>query len=245
MASAAASHASFPTTHWTQVHAVQHGAEGDAAKAMEELCRDYWFPIYAYLRQQGHGAHDAEDLTQLFFQQLLTGEDLLRAREDTGRLRSYLLGVLKRLVSDDARRAGTLKRGGGVPHLSLDISEDAEERYAVEFQEDWTPELLFERAWAHGLLAKVREKLRTSYALGARAEHFGLLLPYLMLGQEPPSYRELGIQIGSSEAAARILIHRLRVKFGDLLREEVTLTVLKPEEIAGEMAWLRSVLSGS
>lgn len=235
-------HADFPTTHWTLVQAVQHGSPEDAARAMEELCKGYWYPIYAFLRRSGHAAHDAEDLTQAFFQRLITEGGLLEAEKQGGRLRSWLLGVLKHLLSDHFRHLGTKKRGGSVPHISFDEMA-AEDRYTHEPQMESDPDAFFTHVWAQDLLAGVREKLRAAYESAGRKDVFDLLLPYLMWDKEPPSGREIAEKIGSSEVATRILIHRLRVKFRTLLKDEVARTVLTPEEIPGELAWLQGVLA--
>lgn len=232
----------FPTTHWTLVRAVQGGVSGEAERAMEELCRSYWYPIYAFLRRSGHGSADAEDLTQAYFQRLITEEALLLAQQEHGRLRSYLLAVLKRFLSDHGRHHRAQKRGGGVPHLSFD-EMGAEERYALEPRDVRDPEWIFTHAWAHELLTGVREKLRVAHATVGRAEVFETLVPFLMIDNDPPSHREIAQKIGASEPATRILIHRLRVKFRGLLRDEVARTVLAPEEIPGELVWLKGVLA--
>lgn len=236
------SNAAFPTTHWTLVQAVQGGDPESAARAMEELCRGYWYPIYAFLRRSGHREMDAQDFTQAFFHRLITEEAILTARPENGRLRSYLLGVLKRLLSDQGRYRATQRRGGRIPHVSFDAME-AEERYACEPMDAEDPETVFCRAWANDLLSGIRGKLRAVYETAGRSEVFDLLLPFLMWENEPPSHREIAEKIGSSETATRILIHRLRVKFRSLVREEVARTVLIPGEIPGEMEWLQSVLA--
>ncbi len=239
----ASRYAEFPTTHWTLVQAVQGGNAEDAARAMEELCKGYWYPIYAFLRRSGHAAHDAEDLTQAFFQRLMTQDALMCAQQEAGKLRSWLVGVLKHQLSDHFRHLGTQKRGGGIPHVSFDEMA-AEERYTLEPQTESDPEAFFTQVWAQDLLASVRSRLREAYEAAGRKEVFDLLLPYLMWDKEPPSGREIAEKIGSSEVGARILIHRLRVKFRTLLKEEVARTVLAPEEIPGELAWLQGVLAG-
>lgn len=241
-AAAVSQYAEFPLTHWTLVRAVQSGTAEEAARAMEELCKSYWYPIYAFLRRTGRSAPDAEDLTQEFFHKLVTTDALQSATPEAGKLRSWLLAVLKRMLSDDARHHATQKRGGGIAHVSFD-EMGAEERYALEPQDNRDPEWLFTRTWAHELLAGVREELRVAHAAAGRPEVFSLLLPFLILDKDPPSHREIAQKIGSSEAGARILIHRLRVKFRGLLQNEVARTVLTPEEIPGEMAWLQGVLA--
>lgn len=238
----ASRYADFPDTHWTLVRAVQSGNAEEAARAMEELCKGYWYPIYAFLRRSGRSAHDAEDLTQAFFHRLMTEDALQSAQREAGKLRSWLVGVLKHLLSDTARHDAAKKRGGGVSHVSFDEMA-AEERYASEPHAESDPDALFTHVWAQDLLASVRGRLREAYEAAGRREIFDLLLPYLMWDHEPPSGREISEKIGSSEIATRILIHRLRVKFRTLLREEVARTVLTPEEIPGELAWLQSVLA--
>ncbi len=183
----------------------------------------------------------AEDLTQAFFQRLITEKAIHSAQEGEGKLRSWLLGVLKHLLSDQARHHRAQKRGGGVSHIAFEAM-GAEDRYLHEPVDNHDPEWLFTHAWAEELLAGVREKLRAAHAAAGRADTFDLLLPFLMLDEEPPSHREIAGKLGSSEMAARLLIHRLRVKFRSLLREEVARTVLRPEEVSDELAWLRGVL---
>lgn len=235
-------HAAFPTTHWTLVQAVQGSDPNAAAHAMEAMCKSYWYPIYAFLRRSGHDKQNAEDLTQAFFERLVAEDSISSVRKEIGKLRSFLLGVLKRLISDQNRYDNAQKRGGGVTHISFEEMA-AEERYACEPQDTRDPEWIFTHAWAHELLAGVREKLREAFAATGRAGVFEIVLPFLMWDNEPPSHKEIALKLGSSEAGTRILIHRLRTKFRDLLREEVACTVLTPSEIPDELAWLQSVLA--
>ena len=235
--------AAFPVTHWTLVHAAQGEDAEDAERAMEDLCNGYWYPIYAFLRRSGRSAPDAEDLTQEFFQELVAGDALHSARRDAGKLRSYLLAILKRQLSDQIRHDSAQKRGGTKTHVSFDALA-ASERYELELEEHDDPDSLYTHAWAQDLLAGVREKLRAAYQVVGREGVFDILLPFLMWDNEPPSHREIANQIGSSEAGSRIVIHRLRTKFRELLKNEVGLTVRTPDEIPEELAWLQSVLVG-
>ncbi len=232
----------FPTTQWTLVQVVQGGSPEDAAKAMEAICAGYWYPIYAFLRRSGHGLHDAEDLTQAFFARIISEEAMQTVRREHGKLRSYLLGVLKRVLADHLRHALAEKRGGGRPHVSFDQMA-AEERYAHEPQDTRDPEWLFTRAWAHEIFSGVQQRLRIAFTETGRAEAFEALLPFITCDTEPPSQRDVAEKLGKTEVAAGVMIHRLREKFRTLLREEVANTVLTPEEIPGEMAWLQEMLS--
>jgi len=233
--------AEFPTTHWTLVTRVRHGGEIRRA-ALEELCSLYWYPIYAFLRRRGYPQHDAEDLTQGFFLKVLDDESLNAADPDKGRLRTHLLQHLKRHLADRKRMDGALKRGGAAMTIAFEAM-NAEERYRHEPQDRRDPEWLFTRAWAHELLASVREQLRDDFADAKRPRIFEALLPFLLLDDDPPSYHDVAARLGATEVSVRLMVSRLRAKFRGLLRDEVARTVASPEEAAAEFEWLRSVLS--
>jgi RNA polymerase sigma factor (sigma-70 family) len=231
----------FPTTHWTLVNVVQGKDPKQAAQALEEICSRYWYPVYAFLRRSGRSAEDAEDLTQMLFHQLLEDDSLSQVRQDRGRLRNFIIGVLKRLLSDQARSHRTAKRGGGLTLVSLDeMSPD--ERYLHEPAASHSPEHLYDRAWALQLLESVREKLRASFINNHRLAEYECLEPYLGWDDAPAPYAELGQRLGSSETAARVLVHRLRKKFRQLLEAEISRTVVNEEDIARELEWMREVL---
>lgn len=232
----------FPTTHWTLVRAVQAGSEEEAATALEALCKGYWYPIYAYLRRSGHSSEDAEDLTQEFFTQIVSGDTLQRARQEAGRLRSFLLGVLKRLISDHQRHAATLKRGGGQAPLSFEAMT-AEQRYASEPVDHRDAEWLFTRAWAAEVVTTARAKLRRSFQKNDRARTYEALLPFITWGDEPPSYQVIADQTGASLTSVRIQIFRLRAQFREMIEEEVARTVVDPADVPEEMKRLQAALA--
>ncbi len=233
----------FPTTHWTLVTRVRQGGAVRQA-ALEELCALYWYPVYAFLRRRGHAQHDAEDLTQGFFLKLLHDESFDAAQADKGRLRTFLLGSLDRHLADQVRRESSQKRGGGQQLIAFE-EMSAEDRYAHEPQDQRDPERLFTQAWAHLLLDGVREQLRETFAETGRAGVFEALLPFLLGDDAPPSYREVAVKLEASETAVRLLVFRARAKFRELLRDEVARTVLAPEDVNGEMEWLKSVLAAA
>jgi RNA polymerase sigma-70 factor (ECF subfamily) len=233
---------SFPNTRWTLIKAIQSGDATDAARAMEQVCQTYWYPIYAFLRRNNHSPHDAEDFTQALFAQLIEDETLQKATQEAGKLRSLLLAALKRLISDQIRHRDAVKRGGGIKHLSFD-DMTAEQRYASEPQDTQDPEWIYSHAWAHALLASTRAKLRAAYDQKSRKGSFDLLLPFLTLDDNPPPHSDIAAKLGTSQAAASLTIHRIRTKFRDLLREAVAETVRTHDEVAGEMAWLQSTLA--
>ncbi len=237
-------HASpFPTTHWTLIQSVQEGTPEEAAKAMEAICREYWFPIYAYLRRSGRGPHDAEDVTQAFFERLIAEDAIKSARQERGRLRTFLLAVLVRLLADQGRHDKALKRGGGQALVSFDEME-AEERYAREPQDLRDPEKIYLHAWAHDIVHGVHERLRAAFEEEGRLAMFQALDPYLGREEAQPPYAELAAAFGSSEGAVRLLVHRLRKKFCHLLEREIARTVMQPEDVEEEMKWLRGVMAG-
>jgi DNA-directed RNA polymerase specialized sigma24 family protein len=231
----------FPTTHWTLVMRVREGGTVRQL-ALEELCRLYWYPIYVFLRRRGYPQEDAEDFTQGFFIKLLGDESLAAVEQTKGRLRTYLLQHLKRHLADQKRFDGALKRGGGLKTISFDEMR-AEERYAREPADLRDPEKLFTVAWANELLAGVREKLREDFVAAKRPQAFNTLLPFLLLDDDPPSYREVASQLQATEISVRLMTHRLRAKFRDLLREEIARTVEGPAEVAAELEWLKGVLT--
>jgi RNA polymerase sigma-70 factor (ECF subfamily) len=121
----------FATTHWSVVLGAARGTSPQADAALEALCRTYWYPLYAYVRRQGHSAHDAQDLTQAFFERLLAKNFLAHVDRSKGRFRSFLLAALKHFLADERDRASRLKRGGGHTLLSWD-EQAAEDRYGLE-----------------------------------------------------------------------------------------------------------------
>lgn len=231
---------SFPTTDWALVRRVHEGADIRRA-ALEELCTLYWYPIYAFLRRRGFPPHDAEDLTQGFFVKLLEDETFEAAQAEQGKLRTFLLSSLNRYLVDQKRRQQALKRGAGRQPIAFEALR-AEERYALEPTDHRDPAWLFSRAWAQLLLAEVRAQLRESFVETGRVGVFEALLPFLLLDDAPPSYREVARTLDSSETAVRLLVFRLRTKFYELLRREVARTVASAGEVENELQWIRSVL---
>jgi len=231
----------FPTTHWTLVQVVKSEDPKRAAVALEEICSRYWYPIYAYLRRSGYSAHDAEDLTQMLFQKMLADDTLKLAQQERGKLRTFLIGLLRQVISRKQRHDHAEKRGGGHPVASLDET-DADERYQHEPVDVRDPEHLYERAWAMQLLDTVRGKLRTSFASQNRLHDYEALEPHLGWDDAPAPYAALAAQLSSNENAVRVLVHRLRKKFRDLLEAEISKTVVHPEDIAAEIEWMRQAL---
>lgn len=232
----------FPTTHWTLVNIVKGQDPRQAALALEEICARYWYPIYAYLRRDGHGAEDAEDLTQMLFHRLVAEDVLQQVQKERGRLRSFLIGMLRRVIRQQARHEGAEKRGGGADLVTLDEAV-ADERYTEEpLLDTLDPERLYDRAWAMQLLETVRQTLHAAFIRTGRDHEYAVLEPFLGWEDDPAPLAELAVKMNSTENAVGVQVHRLRKKFRELLEAEVARTVANPEDIAGEMEWIREVL---
>jgi RNA polymerase sigma factor (sigma-70 family) len=230
----------FPTTRWTLVVAAGGPHRKDARSALVSLCENYWYPLYAYLRRRGYLAEQAQDLTQEFFIRVLEGRYLDRADPEKGRFRSFILTSLKFFVADEEDRQRAHKRGGGAV-VPLEFSS-GEDRYQREPGHHETPERIFERRWALSVLDRVVENLRNEFVHHGRPEHFERLKVFL-LGQSHAPYAALAREMNTSEGALKVAIHRLRKRYRELLRQEITDTVADPAEVESELRFLAAVLT--
>src|SRR5688572_23952720 len=199
----------FVTTHWSVVLAAGRGDSTRARAAVENLCRNYWYPLYAFVRRLGHGAHDAEDLVQSFFAVCLEKNYLGAAEQAKGRFRSFLLIALKRFLANEWDKARTLKRGGRQASISLD-SLTAEQRYALEPADQLSADKLFERRWALTLLDQVVVRLRDEQAAAGKLDQFEQLKECITAAGRGTPYAESAAKLGLSEGAVKVAVHRLR-----------------------------------
>ena len=227
----------FPTTSWSLVQRVQKGTETDALRALEEICRLYWYPIYAYARRSGFGPHDAEDLAQVFFQQMIARETMQAVRQEKGRLRTFMLTLLMQVISRQIRHDRAGKRGGGHEVVSLDEMA-AEERYGHEPAHEADPARLFDRAWAGRMLERAESRLREDYEKAKNAATFDVLRPFLPSSTGEASYPEIAARLGIREGAVRLQVHRMRKRFAELIDEEIAQTVTNPAELEVERDYL-------
>ncbi len=211
--------------------------------ALEELCRAYWRPVYAFLRRQGRSPHDAQDLTQGFFERLLEQGSLGRAEPGRGRFRSFLLGALRHHLGHERERVGALKRGGGRILVPLDAADTDGAGDAMWADAGVTPEKAYERQWALALLDRVLERLAEEQSVAGKAEPFQVLRGTLMGGRAEQPYVELGLRLGLSEGAVKVAVHRLRQRYRELLRAEIAQTVDGPEAVEAELRDLFSALA--
>lgn len=234
----------FATTHWSVVLAAGHDSSPAAQQALETLCRNYWYPLYAHIRRCGYAPEDAQDLTQEFFIRILQSHSLSSARREKGRFRSFILGALKHFLSDAKDRAAAQKRGGGQVIISWE-QHLAEERFGREPIDEQSPDKLFERRWALTVLEQAVVRLRTEYEAAGRAPVFEALKGYVTAEKGEPSYAETAAKLGLSESAMKSAIHRLRQRYHELVREEVAQTVADPRELEEEIRHLMAIFSGS
>jgi len=235
--------AEFPATHWTVVLAAGDSAGPGMAEALEELCRAYWPPVYAFVRRQGHGPDDALDLTQSFFARFLERKQVKLADPDRGRFRSFLLSSLKSFLANDWARAQAEKRGGGRSFLSLDEQREAETHFLAEPAEpSASPDQAFEKRWALTLLDQVLSRLRDESAATGGQEHFDALKVFMWGDQTAVSQVETAAKLGVTPNALGVSVHRLRRRYGELLREALARTVVGENEIDAELRHLIEVI---
>lgn len=233
----------FATTRWSIVVAAGKRGTVESEKALATLCESYWYPVYAFLRRRGLKPADAQDHTQGFFALLLEKDYVRTADRELGRFRTFLLTAVSRYLSKEREKQRTQKRGGGQAMLSLDF-DAGELRYQLEPADEWTPQRLYERRWALTVLDRVLERLGRDYAQEGKGELFSQLKTFLTGESHLPSYAELAGELGLSEGAIKVAVHRLRRRYRELLKEEIAGTVATPEDVADELNCLLAALQG-
>jgi RNA polymerase sigma factor (sigma-70 family) len=229
--------AQFATTHWSVIARAGRSDSPEAQAALAELCQAYWFPLYAFIRHQGHAPEDAQDLTQEYFALLLARRIHAAAHPERGRFRSFLLMTLKRFLANQNRRAQARKRGGGEAVISMDQNL-AESRYGMEPAHRLSADLLFDRQWARTLLDQVLAGLEREYVTAKKGLLFECLKDCLTRESGALPYADIAVRTGMTEAAVKVAAHRLRSRYRELLRCEIAKTVSGPEEVEEEIRHL-------
>lgn len=220
------------------------GGSQRGQEALEKLCRTYWYPLYAYVRRQGHSPEDAQDLTQEFFTRFLQRQYFRRADRERGRFRSFLLTSLKHFLINEWQRANAKSRGGGKNHLPFD-PHAAENHYARELSHDLTAEKIYERSWALAVLEQVRGRLQAEYATAGKNERFTQLEQFLPGQEAEVTYAEAARVLGIAEGTLKSDVHRLKQRYRELLRAEIADTVSSPAEINDEVQHLIATIGGN
>ena len=213
-----------------------------AQGALNQLCALYWRPLYFYLRRQGYSEPDAKDLTQGFFHHLLASDFLKQADPDRGRFRSFLLSSLNNFVANHWARERAQKRGGDCQLISLDF-DSAETHYRLEPATNTSPETLYDRKWAVAILDRTLNRLQAEYNDHGKGDLFETLKDCLAGKSDSAPYRELGQKLKMSEGAIKVAVHRLRTRYRELLREEISQTLDNPAEVENELRHLFQTLS--
>jgi RNA polymerase sigma-70 factor (ECF subfamily) len=242
--SADADHSQFDKTRWSMVlEAMQSKAPG-ASKALAELYELYWRPLYGFARGRGRSPEDAQDLVQGFFEHLIGSRGLATVNRSKGRFRSFLLASFQNFMSAETRRARAEKRGGRVELIRLDW-QDAERRLVFEPEDQLSPETLYDAQWALLLLRRATERLAQEQTAAGKAKTFDTLKGFLSGeadSRAPSTYQEAARALGVGVPNVTSLIHRLRERHAQLVREEVECTVLNPAEIEAELHGLCEAL---
>lgn len=231
--------AAFGTTHWSIVLAAGQDDQEKAHRALERLCGDYWYPLYVFARRRGYGTAESEDLTQEFFVRLLQNGPLVKVSPERGRFRSFLLASFKHLLANEYHRQHTQKRGG----LAHFVPLDGAARYRHEPVDSRTPEWHFERRWALTVLERAVERVRNEYTDAGKADLFDSLKDFLSDTIARP-HAEIASKYGISVGAVGVTIHRLRKRYVEFVREEISHTVGTLEEVEDEIRHLITVLGG-
>jgi RNA polymerase sigma-70 factor (ECF subfamily) len=232
----------FATTQWSLVGAAKldEASQTRAREALEELCRAYWYPLYAFVRSHGHSAADAQDLTQAFFARIIEAGGFASADRERGRFRSYLLGAMKHFLANEWHRAQTQKRGGQVLFIEWDAL-DPEARYAGAVRQSDDPEQLFDREWALETTAGALQALRDEMGKAGKSEQFDALKGSLTGGEES-SREDIATRLDMSVGAVKVAVHRLRQRYRELLRAAIAETVSDEANLDDEMRYLVAVL---
>jgi DNA-directed RNA polymerase specialized sigma24 family protein len=233
----------FPHTRWSLVLAATRKNAPESAAALEALCRAYWYPLYAYVRRCGQSPHDAQDLTQEFFCRLLEKRWLDSADREKGKLRTFLIVALKSFMSKEWRRASAQRRGGGQSQVPFD-TEFAESRYAADHSAELAPDETFDKQWALTLLDLTVNRLRAEFAAAGKAGDFETLKGCLMAAHGAIDYATVSSGLGLNEGAARVAVHRLRKRFREIFREEISQTLSDKGDLDGELRHLAAALAG-
>jgi len=231
----------FTTTHWSVVLTCGTGDTVRSGAAMEQLCRPYWYPLYAYVRRRGHPVEEAKDLTQEFFARLIEKGWVTAADANKGRFRTFLLTALNHFLAKEWRRERAAKRGGGSRPIFLD--DTAEARYINEPAYGTNPQRLYERRWALSVFDQALHRLRAQYVTLGKEQHYECFKKFLSIQPGDGEYAAVGQELEMSPGAVAAAVHRLRQQYRDAVRAEVSQTVESPGELEEEMRWLLQALS--
>lgn len=237
----------FVTTRWSLILQAKDRPVSGANEALADLCRGYWYPIYVLIRRQSRDCHEAQDFTQGFFTRLLEKDFLGDVDPARGRFRAFLLAAVNHFLSNERAKERAIKRGGRRRVVSFNANsfdwDSGESKFLLEPSHQLTPERLFERQWALALLERVLCRLRDEQAEAGKLKPFEVLQPFLSLDRESINYADVAVALDMTESSVRVAAHRLRKRYRELLRDEISQTVVKPEDVEDELKYLFQALS--
>ncbi len=231
----------FATTRWSLVRQAGEQDSPAADAALQQLCQSYWYPLYSFVRFRGYDSATAEDLTQAFFARLLQRRDIANATPEKGRFRSYLLAAMKNFLANEWDKQQAQKRGGDRLHFSMDFA-DADRRFCQASVDGQTPELSFERQWAMALLDRVHTQLAREFAKRGKGHVHDTLHRFLAGKSDESTMAQAAGKLDMTEIAVKVAVHRMRARFGHLLRQEIQATVDSPDDVEDEIARLFQAL---
>ena len=221
------------------------GESTEAHAALGELCAAYYAPVLAFIRRDGRDEETARDLTQEFFARLLARHGLDTAEPGRGRFRSFLLGAVKHFLADQRASVQAAKRGGGQPVVSIEAGAGANTTAELQIPDPAGPvsDAVFDRDWALALLERTMAALAAENSGEGRSQQFAALKPWLL--GEIPSLSQAGAarELGLSEGAVKVAVHRLRKRFRELVKAEIAQTVDDATQVQDELRYLVEVLS--
>ena len=233
----------FITTHWSVVLAAGVDSSPRAREALEQLCRTYWYPLYAHVRRRGRDHHAAQDLTQEFFARLLEKRWLDSVAPQHGRFRSFLLTAMDHLLANDWRDGRAAKRGGGRTWISLEDAAISEGRYAREPESSDSPERSFDKVWAAAVLEQALTRLQQEFAARGKTLQFEEWKVFLTREATTSDCESSARRLGLTMGAVAVAVHRMRRRYGELLRETVADTLADPAGVDGELRYLFALLN--
>jgi len=231
----------FATTRWSIVMSAGHTSSPDSRRALESLCETYWYPLYAYVRRRVPDVNEAQDLTQAFFAELLEKNFVGSATPARGRFRAFLLTAFKHFLSKEWDKAKAQKRGGGRAPISLDFNS-ADSRISIEPSSGLTADQLYDRQWAVTLLGQILDRLESEFDRDGKAKHFEELKGFIIGDHGGTTYADIATRLNMTEAAAKMAGSRTRLRYRELLRDEIAQTVAGPDDVDDEIRNLFSTL---
>jgi RNA polymerase sigma-70 factor (ECF subfamily) len=233
----------FQTTQWSIVQAAANDQSTSSRAALEYLCQKYWFPLYSFVCRKTGDVELSKDITQAFFAQLLEKSYLPQADQSKGKFRTFLLTSMTHFIANYRKKERAQKRGGNKPLFSLDFDQ-SRKRIDALARTDSSPENLFERQWALDLLASAIAQLKAEYESDSKPDQFQTLKPALTFPSTKIPYLQMAEEIGTSEANVKVMVHRLRKRYGEILRASIAETLDDSDSVDAEIADLFAILSG-